>query len=267
MVQPILRSLFAVCALLLVEATATGQLIDYNAVGMTGLQVVPPNASPATGTAYLFLNTATRELSWTVESQNLIGNKTSAHFHGPAAAGANGPVQVTLGLGNPTMGSQILTVQQVADLQAGKWYVDVHTTTFPGAEIRGQLTAQVKPWVSLGYAVTGSNNKLPRLDGNGPLTANSANSLVLGDAKPNAQSALFVGLTAAYLPFKGGALVPTPTFVFILVTNAQGGWTLPFNWPAGVPLYTNLFLHVWIKDPSVFNQGLSASNALRGTAG
>ena len=88
------------------------------------------------------LNTATKELTYTLTFDNLTGPATAAHFHGPAAAGANAGVVVPLG-NNPTSpihGSKTLTDAQIADLEAGKWYVNVHTAANPGGEIRGQVT-------------------------------------------------------------------------------------------------------------------------------
>jgi hypothetical protein len=51
-------------------------------------------------------------------------------------------VAVPLGAANPASpitGSAALTDAQLADLQAGKCYVNVHTAANKGGEIRGQL--------------------------------------------------------------------------------------------------------------------------------
>ena len=60
-------------------------------------------------------------------------------IRGPAAAGENaGPVvDITAAIAK---GSAEISDQQLADLQAGKWYVNIHTEKFPGTgEIRGQV--------------------------------------------------------------------------------------------------------------------------------
>lgn len=36
-------------------------------------------------------------------------------------------------------GQATLTDAQAADMMAGLWYVNIHTTRYPGGEIRGQL--------------------------------------------------------------------------------------------------------------------------------
>jgi len=33
-----------------------------------------------------------------------------------------------------------VTPEQLADLLAGKWYVNLHTANFPAGEVRGQVT-------------------------------------------------------------------------------------------------------------------------------
>ena len=40
---------------------------------------------------------------------------------------------------NPIKGEATLTDAQAADLQAGKWYFNVHTAANKGGEIRGQV--------------------------------------------------------------------------------------------------------------------------------
>ena len=41
---------------------------------------------------------------------------------------------------SPIEGSATLTDAQAADLQGGKWYVNVHTAGHKSGEIRGQVT-------------------------------------------------------------------------------------------------------------------------------
>ncbi len=57
-------------------------------------------------------------------------------------ASANAPPVVPVA--NPCKPDQPgrpLTDAQIADLQAGKWYFNVHTAAHPPGEIRGQVTA------------------------------------------------------------------------------------------------------------------------------
>jgi CHRD domain len=101
---------------------------------------VPPNDSKANGTAEATFDTATRNLSWTVNYSGLSGPSAGAHFHGPGEAGKNaGIVLPFANPASPIKGSATLTEAQAADLLAGKWYVNVHTAANPGGEIRGQM--------------------------------------------------------------------------------------------------------------------------------
>jgi hypothetical protein len=120
---------------------ASAAVINFSAT-MNSASEVPPKTSAGSGDALATLNTTTKELTYTVTFENLTGPATMAHFHGPAAVGANAGVVVPLG-NNPTSpihGSKTLTDAQITDLEAGKWYVNVHTAANPGGEIRGQVT-------------------------------------------------------------------------------------------------------------------------------
>ena len=109
---------------------------------LRGANEVPPNNGSGTGSVDAAFNKDTMQLRWKVSYTGLTGNPTAAHFHGPAAVGANSGV--ALGWANPITsgmeGSATLTAAQAADLMAGKWYANVHTAAFPGGEVRGQMT-------------------------------------------------------------------------------------------------------------------------------
>ena len=102
---------------------------------------VPPTQSGATGTLQAHVNKDTNLLSWTVSYSGLTGPATGGHFHGPAMAGSNAGVVVPFSgsLASPINGTATLTAAQMADLMAGKWYVNLHTAANPGGEIRGQV--------------------------------------------------------------------------------------------------------------------------------
>ncbi len=80
---------------------------------------------------------------------NLTGAATGLHIHGPAPAGvATGvlfdlaPVHfpaATPANGGIIFGSVLYSPAQATDLLAGLNYVNIHTATYPGGEIRGQL--------------------------------------------------------------------------------------------------------------------------------
>jgi hypothetical protein len=114
-------------------------------------QEVPPNSSKAFGVAFVTFNEATQEVCFSISyTESLLTSaETAAHFHASAPPGENAPVIIPLALGSPKNGCVTpdppLTAQQIADLFAGLWYINVHTSVNPGGEIRGQLLPQSAP--------------------------------------------------------------------------------------------------------------------------
>ena len=108
---------------------------------LSGATEVPANASTGSGTLEGTLDKKTSVLTWTLTYSGLTGPVKMGHFHGPAAAGANAGVALgfTGPVESPIKGTATLTPAQVADLTAGKWYVNLHTAANPGGEVRGQV--------------------------------------------------------------------------------------------------------------------------------
>lgn len=116
---------------------------------LSGAQEVGPVATTATGTAVVILNTAQTSLSWTVTYTGLSSGLTASHIH-KAPIGVNGGVIFPLNpVGGTTSGSfsgsVAVTAAQAADLIAGLYYINIHTSNFPGGEIRGQLVSDPVP--------------------------------------------------------------------------------------------------------------------------
>ncbi len=116
-----------------------GMMGSAMTVPLSSANEVPPNASTGTGTAKVDLDG--NVLKWTVTYSGTTGPVTAGHFHGPAMAGANAGVVVPFPgpISSPITGTATLTEAQVADLKAGKWYVNLHTAANPGGELRGQV--------------------------------------------------------------------------------------------------------------------------------
>ena len=102
---------------------------------------VPPNQSAGKGTLEATFDTASKQLTYTVNYSGLTGPATAAHFHGPAAAGANAGVAVPVqgALTSPIKGTATLTDAQAADLTSDKYYFNIHTDANKPGEIRGQV--------------------------------------------------------------------------------------------------------------------------------
>ncbi len=139
----------AVCvAALAVYGSASAFLWTFNDP-MSGIQEVPPNASPATGITFGTFDDGTNVLTIDVIASGFVAPVTAAHVHrGPV--GVAGPVifPLTGTTGGTTYTSHDvfnLNSTQAADILAGLNYANVHSTTFPGGEIRGQIHLVPEP--------------------------------------------------------------------------------------------------------------------------
>lgn len=139
-----LRAVALAATLLLVAGASSAVTINLIA-NMDGAQV--PTASAGTGTGIITFDTVSNLLSWNISWSGLTGTPTLMHFHGPALPGVNAGVVVGVGVagGSPVIGSATITDPQEAELLAGLWYLNLHTTTSPGGEIRGQVTVIPEP--------------------------------------------------------------------------------------------------------------------------
>ena len=103
---------------------------------MTGDQVVPASGSTGSGTAFLTMTSTTSiSMSVVVSADGLEGDVSAVHIH-RGAPGENGPVAFSLWIGESSIN---LSPTDAEELVSGNMYLDVHTSTHPAGEIRGQL--------------------------------------------------------------------------------------------------------------------------------
>jgi hypothetical protein len=138
---------------------------------LTGADEFPPNASPATGEATFTYDTGTHMLRIVAEFSNLIGMTTAAHIHAPTAAAFMGtasvatqtpsfigfPLGVTDGSFDQTYDLDLSSSYRpgfitsegsidsakatlLSSMADGKAYFNIHTTEYPGGEIRGFIS-------------------------------------------------------------------------------------------------------------------------------
>ena len=147
-------------ALCLLGSPAPAQITTFTA-SLTGAQEVPSTGSPGTGSGTLQFNTSTLAWSLTGTFTGLQGTANNAHIHGPAIVGQSAGVVVgisfTSGATSGTFsGSGTFSSAQANDLTQGLYYINLHSTSFGGGEIRGQLTAVPEPATfALGAGVAG----------------------------------------------------------------------------------------------------------------
>lgn len=131
--------------LMLLANPASAAIVNFEA-SIDGAQANAGagTGSSGTGFATMTFDTVTNDFNWNISWSGLTGVETAAHFHGPALPNQNAGVQVAIDYTtNPSIGMAVLTNPQEADLLAGLWYINIHSTVDPGGEIRGQV--QVVP--------------------------------------------------------------------------------------------------------------------------
>ncbi|MEI6914742.1 MAG: CHRD domain-containing protein [Armatimonadota bacterium] len=112
---------------------------------LNGASQVPPNASPATGFGSLVLDDVAMTITVNESWSGLLAPATASHIHMPALPGANaGVVFGFVGVPNVSSGAILqqvfaVTPARITQFWQGLAYMNIHTSTFPGGEIRGQL--------------------------------------------------------------------------------------------------------------------------------
>jgi hypothetical protein len=111
----------------------------YMAV-LTGAQEVPSVDTPAVGVATFSLG-SDGKLLYEVTATGLKGKPTAMHLH-RGKAGVAGEViypLTTPSVDAVTTGTVDFKAADVADLDSQGFYINIHTESFPGGEIRGQV--------------------------------------------------------------------------------------------------------------------------------
>ena len=120
--------------------------MELSAQLMGGAEEVPNPGDPdGMGTSTVTLNSDTGQASFTINVSNITLPAAAAHIH-EGARGVAGGVVVPLtapdanGTATGTAAVDAALMQRMMDNPAG-FYVNVHTTDFPGGAVRGQLAA------------------------------------------------------------------------------------------------------------------------------
>jgi hypothetical protein len=146
-----LFGLALVSASLIPVAYATSGKFQCAVGPLLGANETPPIASTAIGTISFVADTVANVVTFSMAFSGLSSGATAAHIH-MGIVGIAGPVKVPLPLGGTagaTSGSITagtgtpISGFNVADIVATPvgFYVNLHSTTFPGGEIRGQVVA------------------------------------------------------------------------------------------------------------------------------
>lgn len=178
MKRVLMRTLFALVSMAAL-APAHATIIHFQ-TPLSGANEVPAIASPGTGFATVVIDTVLNTMFVGANFSGLTGNTTASHIHCCSAPGTNAgvatllpafpgfPLGVTsgsftttldltlassynpafvtahggIGLGGTALGARDFLV---TGMIAGQSYFNIHTATFGGGEIRGQLLAVPEP--------------------------------------------------------------------------------------------------------------------------
>lgn len=164
-------------ALVVASASLAHATVTSYSAALSGPAESPPNGSPGTGTGTADYDNVAHTLHVHAVFSGLTGTTTASHIHAPTAVAGTGtasvatttptfagfPLGVTSGVydntldltlassynpsfvtanGGTTAGAEAALVAAIA---AGKAYLNIHSQTFPGGEIRGFLTPAAVP--------------------------------------------------------------------------------------------------------------------------
>lgn len=138
------RTVCLLAALIALAVPQSGQadLFQFN-VSLDGSQEVPANGSLGTGTATVLFDNVSGLMTVNGSFSGLTAPVSVAHVHGFAPAGVNAGVQFALtpsgGTSGTLSGAGFIGPGDFANVLAGLTYINVHTSAFPGGEIRGQI--------------------------------------------------------------------------------------------------------------------------------
>jgi CHRD domain len=154
--------------------TSEAAPLTFEAI-LSGANEVPPTASTGTGLAVIVLDPTAQTIQISATFSGLTSNDVAAHIHCCGPLGTNFGVATTvpafsgfpLGVTSGTYTSPTFDLTQaliynpafvtleggiaaaeaalIAGIEGGQTYFNIHTTTSPGGEIRGQLSAVPLP--------------------------------------------------------------------------------------------------------------------------
>ena len=122
-------------------------VVSKSNLPMTGDQESPAKFSLAIGIVNVSYNKSSKMLNFTVNWSSLTGAPTGSHIHGTAAKGANAAIKYDFYSMFPKTTSGTYSGSVMVDgvaikedsLLNGFYYMNIHTPTNPGGEIRSQL--------------------------------------------------------------------------------------------------------------------------------
>src|SRR5258706_4316935 len=251
------KSGLLITGIALLAALPAAQAQIYR-VTLSGANEIPVANTPGTGSAIITLNSTTHEMRVVATFSGLVGNSTASHVHCCAVQPVNVGVATTTPTfpGTPlgvTSGSWDRTYDMtqagawnapfvtanggtpagaeaafIAGVAAGRSYLNVHSTTFGGGEIRGFLV--LNSFAANAALSTGTGGAAAALDSLGAGTAASSTALVaLAAMAPAPQAAAIALLTPAASRGTRMAVAESISTAFDRISNRLDGLRLAGN--------------------------------------
>jgi hypothetical protein len=179
----VIRGLAAVALVVGCAAAANADILVFTA-NLDGLSEAPPNASPGTGSTTVTIDTTLNTMRVQASFSGLLAGVTASHIHAATATPFTGtagvatqtptfsgfPLGVTSGVYDQTFdmtlassfNASYITAQGgtpasaftalTAAMTQGRAYLNIHSSAFPGGEIRGFLVPAPGGLSLLGFA-------------------------------------------------------------------------------------------------------------------
>lgn len=172
---------------------------------LSGDQEVPATTTNASAYGTIVLDPVAKSISGVLVANGIVG--TAAHIH-QGLPGVAGPVVFPLS-GGPTvwtLAATSITDEQIADLRAGTYYLNIHSTAAPAGEIRGRLNQQLR------FAALSGANEVPAVataaSGFGVLALNPTTNQISGFVKTAGITGTAAHIHEGAAGVAGGVIVP-----------------------------------------------------------
>src|SRR5258708_2492184 len=256
------RTLIFGLALTFVLFGTTAFAQTFGAV-LTGSQENPPTTSPGFGNFIGSFDSGHANLTVTLTVANLGAPINNFHIHEKASGSQSGPVIINLiGLGgvfinNKMTGTFPVTSDVAARMLAypSSFYVNVHTTQFPGGAIRGDLAITSGTVITYAADLRGSNEVPPNSStafGSAFITIDTVSNTLFwevnesgivsptlshihGQAAAGANASVLISFATSASAFTGGRLTGSISIAGLSSDNLNTLLTHPPNFSINAP--------------------------------
>jgi len=225
-----------------IRGQIVSSLTKFAAVA-NGAKETPTNGSTGSGTGTFVVN-ADDSVTYEVDFSGLSGTVFAGHVHSGKPGLAGGVIApLSLTVNNGTSGTFSGTTAPIgagdlARLRAGHSYLNIHSSVFPGGELRGQVVAAFAEY-------SAGCNGSATLSGSGVPAPGESVTISISGGVPGATGLLFVGQLGADINFAFDcnlAMAPTPIIPISLPPlDGAGAFSLPATIPASLAPVPALF--------------------------